>query len=83
MPTCLAWRGTPHVFKVLRSPVFKATVVRTDLHSLVPRPTMPLETCRHYGVALFFPRAPIQLAAPQFTGEKGKGAKSTIGTFLL
>ena len=41
MPTCLAWRGTPHGFKVPRSPIFKATVVRTDLHSLVPHPTMP------------------------------------------
>ena len=41
MPTCFAWRGTPHGFEVLRSPIFKATVVRTDLHALVPHPTMP------------------------------------------
>ena len=63
MPEHLAWGGAPHGFKVLLSPIFKATAVRTDLHSLVPHPTMPFEKCRHYGVALFFPRAPIQLAA--------------------
>ena len=63
MPTCLAWTVTPHGFKVLRSPLFKATVVRTDLHSLVSDPTMSFEKYRHYGVALFFPLAPIQLAA--------------------
>ena len=63
MPTCLAWTGTSHHFKVFRSPIFKQTVVRTDIHSLVPHPTMPFEKCRHYGVALFFPRAPIHLTA--------------------
>ena len=36
IPTRLAWRGTPHGFKVLRGPIFKATVVCTDLHSFVP-----------------------------------------------
>ena len=63
MPACLAWRGTPYGFKVLRSPVFRATMVRADLHSLVPHPTMPLEECCHYGVALSFSRALIQFAA--------------------
>ena len=63
MPTCLAWRRTPHGFEVLRSPIFKATVVRTDLHALVPHPTMPFLKRGHYGVAFFLPRAPIQLAA--------------------
>ena len=79
MPTRLAWRGTPHGFEVLRSPIFKATVVRTDLHSLALNPTMPLEKCRHYGVVLLFPQAPIQLAARQFTGEKGKGRRAPSG----
>ena len=41
MPTRLAWRGTPNGFEVVCSPIFKATVVRTDLHPLVPHPTMP------------------------------------------
>ena len=63
MPTRLALRGPPHSFKVLRSPIFKATVVRTDLHSLVHHPAMPLEKCRHYVVALLFAWAPPQLAA--------------------
>ena len=63
MPTCLASRRTPRIFKVLRSPIFKATVVSTDLHSLVLHPTMPFGKCRHYAIALFFPRAPIELAA--------------------
>ena len=41
MLTCLIWRGSPHGFEVFRGPVFKATVVPTDLHALVPLPTMP------------------------------------------
>ena len=83
MPTRLARRGTPHDFKFLCSPIFKATVICTDLHWLVPHQTMPLVKFGHYGVALPFPRAPIQLVACKVTGEKGKGAKSTMGTFLL
>ena len=63
MPRRLRWRGTPHGFTVLRSPIFKATVLRTDLHSLVRHPTMPLEKRRHCGVAFFFLWAPIKLAA--------------------
>ena len=63
MPTRLAWGGTPRGFKVLRSPFFKATVVRTDLQSLYPHSTMSFEKCRHYGVAFLFLRGPIQLAA--------------------
>ena len=41
IPTCFARRETPHGLEVLRSPISKATVVRTDLHALVPQPTMP------------------------------------------
>ena len=67
MPMCLARRGTPDGLEALCSRIFKATVVGTDLHSLVLHPTSLLEKCRHYGVALFFPRAPIQLPAQQFT----------------
>ena len=63
MPTCLALRGTLHNFEILWSPIFKATAVRTDLHALVPHPTMPFQKRRHYGGAFFLPRAPIQLAA--------------------
>ena len=58
-------------------------MVCKELHSLPPKRTTPLEKCRDYGVALFLPRAPTPLAAWQFTGEKGKGGKGTIGTFLL
>ena len=57
MPTRLTRRGTAHGFKVLCSPNFKARVIRTDLHSLVPHPTMLLEKFGHYGVAFSFPRA--------------------------
>ena len=63
MPTCLAWRWTRRGFAVLRSPIFNATVVRTDLQAPVPHPTMPFEKRRHYGVAFFLSRAPIQLTA--------------------
>ena len=41
MPMFVARRRTPHGFEVLCSPIFKATVVRTDLQALVPNPTMP------------------------------------------
>ena len=63
MPARLTWRGTPRGFQVLNIPIFKATVVCTDVQLLVPHPTMPLEKCRHYGAAFFFPWAPIQLGA--------------------
>ena len=57
MATCLAWGRTAHGFQVLCTPIFKATLVHTDLHSLVTHPTMPLEKNRHYAAALFFPTA--------------------------
>ena len=63
MPTRFAWSGTPHGSKVVRSPTFKAMVVRMDLYPFAPHQTMPFEKCQHYCIALFFPRAPIQLAA--------------------
>ena len=80
MPTCLARRGTPHDFEVLRSPIFEATVVCTDLHSLVPYPTMPFEKCRHYGVAFFLARAPIQFLRRHKFISASSGVWSTKNT---
>ena len=56
-------RAPPPGFEVFGSPIFTATVIRTDLQSFVLHPTMLFEQCRNYDVALFFPRATIHLAA--------------------